>query len=918
MSVSGVFSDVKNYRFVITVNDSMGATCVAEMAVKVFAKVNHDPYLVKPLSDLQVHPGVRFKQLINKNFFFDADNDPVSLEVFIDNGVLPYETIAPTNASAWLSFDAVESYVEGVPPFFPSYPSTVRIVVKYTDGFMATPLQASYELTVSNQPPQMRALIPNQTVQIEQQFSMFISQQYFLDVDDDAISYYLMLSDGGVNYEIEDRSAWLLYNALEQRIYGYPKDAGDLGALNISVLFNDGVVSANQTSWFLVFVINNAPILLDVFADLHLHPSQGFQFVLPTYYFYDIDGNSLQFDILYQGQALSAVFPWMSYNALAHLLMGTPNATSVGHTYTLTVYFKDYYQPNFLSNQTTPLQICIENTPPEMTTPVPISDQVAHPGQYFELSIRSDDFRDADGDAISFALEVNDSATTYAPYAQVLPWLYFELTSRRMFGRIPLSESGRTYSFRVLFNDSYTPAQSFTFKVGIWNAEPYALTPLPDLQFHAGGVIDHQFDASNFVDDDMDALTFEMLVYDGAALLYRPLSLVLQCLAFARDSLRLFGMCPQVRTDLFRLTFADGIGPPQHADFTLELRNTLPVNTSALPRLRFPIDNIFSAVVDASIFSDADGDVLAFRLLAYSEDGVTLISYQGKLNFLTFESETLRFTGCATDDRQLANYSLVLRAEDGTQHADFPLQLEVYNTPPRLLAGAQLPDYSVHVGNSILYAIDLTKFQDDEGHEIRFDVLVQTAAGVDVKIYEVFASLYFDEKDQVIYGISAPLTPVQTYTMAVYYYDRYSQADKQRTTFAIHLENQPPFFNRLIQNQTSHFGTYFGVQIPEDTCLDGDSDAIKYELFFVINGSSVSVYQVLSWIQFDADKRLVFGTSTEVAHIAEYVFNLTCSDGLGAASQVFSLNVTNNAPELALPVSNLRFKVNKYFDHVFS
>ena len=340
------------------------------------------------------------------------------------------------------------------------------------------------------------------------------------------------------------------------------------------------------------------------------------------------------------------------------------------------------------------------NTAPEVANP-PV-DQEATTGDLFTYVVPADAFTDADGDMLTYTAALSDGG--------MLPsWLTFDPATRTFTGTPGPGDSGPVRVTVTASDGTATVSDEFALMVTVRNTPPEVAIPPVDQEATTGDLFTYVVPADAFTDADGDLLTYTAALSDGGML---PSWLTFDPATRTFTGTPGPGDSGPVRVTV---TASDGTTPVSD-EFALmvTVRNTPP--EVAIP----PVDqeattgDLFTYVVPADAFTDADGDLLTYT--AALSDGGMLPSW------LTFDPATRTFTG-TPGPGDSGTVRVTVTASDGTTPVsdEFALMVTVGNTAPEV--ANPLADQEVTVDVPFTYVVPADAFTDADG-----DLLTYTAA----------------------------------------------------------------------------------------------------------------------------------------------------------------------------------------------
>ena len=340
------------------------------------------------------------------------------------------------------------------------------------------------------------------------------------------------------------------------------------------------------------------------------------------------------------------------------------------------------------------------NTPPEVANP-PV-DQEATTGDLFTYVVPADAFTDADGDMLTYTAALSDGG--------MLPsWLTFDPATRTFTGTPGPGDSGPVRVTVTASDGTATVSDEFALMVTVRNTAPEVANPPVDQEATTGDLFTYVVPADAFTDADGDMLTYTAALSDGGML---P-----SWLTFDPATRTFTGTPGPGDSGPVRVTVTASDGTATVSDefaLMVTVRNTAPEVANPPVDQEATTGDLFTYVVPADAFTDADGDMLTYT--AALSDGGMLPSW------LTFDPATRTFTG-TPGPGDSGPVRVTVTASDGTATVsdEFALMVTVGNTPPEV--ANPLADQEATTGDLFTYVVPADAFTDADG-----DMLTYTAA----------------------------------------------------------------------------------------------------------------------------------------------------------------------------------------------
>ena len=496
--------------------------------------------------------------------------------------------------------------------------------------------------------PVLTAPIPAQTATEDQLFSLDVPAATFTDTE--PLTWTAALADG------TDLPAWLLFDAQGLTLAGTPGDA-DVGTLTVAVIATDPSGLTGRTTFELtVSNSNDPPQAVTPIPDQDATEDTTWTFAIPDTAFMDDDldsGDQLTLSMSSgDGSALPA---WLRFDPATNTVTGTPSRDDIGQLSLLVTATDD----GGLSIQTgLNLRIARINHAPNVNKA--ISEQKAIQDQAFTFTFAKDTFKDKDdGDTLAYDAAQKDGSP--------LPsWLAFARSDRTFSGSPRDSDVG-TLVITVTAMDKVGATATTDFALKVINVDdpPALVSRIPDQKLDQDTPLQFTLSEDAFTDADLDTgdtITLRATGPDGGAL---PLWLTFD------PATGTFSGTPRdadTGSLLVTVTATDSAGLDASGDFTITVNdvNDVPLVSQPTPDQQATVNQSFSLVLTADMFTDADADHGdSVTISATLEDGSPLPAW------LTFDVTTLAFAGTpASGDTGQLSVSVVATDAQGAMGVD--------------------------------------------------------------------------------------------------------------------------------------------------------------------------------------------------------------------------------------------------------
>ena len=601
--------------------------------------------------------------------FTDVDGDSLSLTAALaDGSALPQ----------WLSFDGVS--FTGTPPV--NFNGLLEITLAATDGTAAASQSFNLIIDIANDAPELVGAIADMTSVEDTAVNFTLPAGLFTDLDGDALTLSAELADGN------PLPSWLSFN--EGVFTGQPP-ANFNGVLDIVVSASDGGLSASDQFRLTIAPVNDAPIVLNALADVHVGEDALVDIAIPAATFGDLDNTDLSVAAsLSDGAALPS---WLSF--ANGRLTGTPPANFFG-SFEIRITVSD---GDLTVSEGFSLIIDPVNDAPIMSNS--ISDAAFLEDQDINILLPANSFADLDGDTLSITAMLSDGAA--------LPsWLLFD--GVRFTGTPPVNFNGALDITISASDGAASVSDAFRLVISATNDQPILVAAIADVVYGEDTAIDLLLPLASFADVDGDALSFTARLASGEPL---PSWLVFNGGRFTGIAPLDFNGFVDIEvtasdgslavSDMFRLT----VNPAQDA----------PVLARLLADVTVTEDSVFNVVLPADTFTDVDGDNLT--LSARLADGTPLPAW-------------INFSGSSFTGTPPANFSVFydieVSASDGfTAVSDiFRFTIAAVNDAPSITAG--LIDRNIAEDTAIDFTIPAGSFTDADNTALTYTATLTTGA----------------------------------------------------------------------------------------------------------------------------------------------------------------------------------------------
>ncbi len=778
--------------------------------------LNRAPTVQFPLLNQITEVGSTFGYIFSENAFIDEDGDSLSYNATLSGSALPI----------WLSFNGAARTFSGTP--VSGDQAIYRIDVTASDDFGGSVL-SSFDLTVPNRAPTLENPLSNQIAPNGALFSFAVPANTFVDPDEDPLTYNATLQDDN------PLPIWLSFDAPTQTFSGTPSVRGN----HFIKTSAQDPFGASANAPFEIVVPNTAPIVSNPLSNQVSEIGQAFNYVVPANTFFDLDNDPLTYSSRLQGG--NPLPAWLNFNPATRTFSGT---TTDRNSYSIEVIATDGAGGEGIA----PLEFRVANNAPIVNQS--IENQSVNVGVPYLFTFHEMTFTDADNDTLSYS-------------ATPLPsWLSF---NEQTFSGTPVAGDQNTYSINVNADDSFGGEASTSFNLTVPNRAPVVSIPLSDHKFTADMLSFYSVPEETFTDADGDLLTYTSQLTDNQPL---PVWLTFDGQTFS-------GTIPASQSTPLSIEVRseDPFGANATSSFELSV-NLAPVLEGFIENQEGSVGNPFLFTFNPNIFSDPDGDALAFN--SELSDGTPLPSW------LSFYPETYTYLGSpGINDKGIIFVKLI--ANDGfggTADGTFGIAISnlASNNPPLLTL--KIPQQMGKTDELFDYVFPVNTFTDPDGDSLSYSSNLEGGSPLP-------SWLIFTSELRRFNGI-----PHSPEAMRVTVVAEDSKGGIALDTFSLTIEdatNYPPTVLNPIGGQTAKVGQKFEFVIPLDTFVDVNEDPLSFSV------QRFGGQQLPKWLTFDPASRAFSGkpdmwdTDTYADRI--HSIELIASDGHASVTTAFPLSV---------------------------
>lgn len=785
--------------------------------------LNQAPIQDRPLVNQTLGIGNTLSYTFALNTFSDPDLDTLTYAAKRQDGsALP----------SWLSFQSQTRTFLGTP--MSGAQGTRIIAVIASDGFGGN-VTGLFTLTVINRPPTAQVPIGTLTATNGQYFQWVVPANAFTDLDSDPLTYQITTVGGG------PLPGWLTFIVSSATLYGTPAaQATDY----LQITANDGFGGQAVTTFTLV-IPNTPPAVTNTFPNQDVALNTPFTFSVPTYTFFDLDGDPLTYIARLSGGG--ALPNWLNFVPVTITFSGT---ATVRASYNIQVIAND----GFGGSATLNFTLRVANHAPVVTQS--IGNQTTWINQLFVFVIPANTFYDSDNDTLQYQAQ----QTSGKP----LPtWLSFTGLTRTFSGT-PLTDAQGAWLLMIMVDDGFGGQAQTSFALQIPNRPPIVVMLIPNQRFLAGQPFVWTVPSSTFFDPDSDPLQLST-------------SSLPTGLLFNVNNQTLSGQLANNQPPFMVTVFAnDRFGGSVSTRFNVSI-NHAPQLNGFIPNQQAYLGNPFLFTFAPDLFTDSDNDPLQYQ--AQQTNGNPLPTW------LTFDSNAHRFIGIPQIS-DLGFCLILLEALDpygGVGSGTFGVAISDSSSNQAPLVTVAIPTQTARTKILFSFQFSANTFTDPNG-----DVLTYTAQLEGGFLLPSW--LTFTSSSRLFEGI-----PDQPGTVRISITANDGHGGLALTTFTLLVSDStyyPPYVLNPISQQVANVGQMFSMIISADTF----SDPNNYELTITVSeGSGLLPH----WLKYDGSTRTLRGKpspgDTDLGGNKQLQMHVTADDGQGSAITSFDLYVRGDS-----------------------
>jgi Ca2+-binding RTX toxin-like protein len=403
------------------------------------------------------------------------------------------------------------------------------------------------------------------------------------------------------------------------------------------------------------------------------------------------------------------------------------------------------------------------------------------------------------------------------------------------------------------------------------NHAPVLAGSIADAAASEDAVFTFQVPTGAFSDRDGDSLTYSATLASGDAL---PSWLIFDSATRTFSGTAANGDVGKISVNV---VVSDGMASVSDV-FEIVVANTndAPTVVRYIANQLASEDSGFSLQIPASMFSDIDGDSLAYS--------ATLANGHALPAWLTFDAATLTLSGTPANG-DVGTISVKIVASDGLASVSDAFDIVIANVNDTPILVTALADQRTTEDSAFLFQVPVGVFLDADG-----DALTYSATLANGNALPTWLS--FDSASRTFSGTTAN-GDVGTISVKVIATDGTASVS-DIFNIAVTNTNDAPVVAHLIADQVANEDSGFLFQVPTGFFLDADGDLLTYSATLA-NGDALP-----TWLSFDAASRTFSGSPVN-GDVGTISVKVIVTDGTASVSDIFNIAVTNtnDAPVVA-------------------
>lgn len=526
-------------------------------------------------------------------------------------------------------------------------------------------------------------------------------------------------------------------------------------------------------------------------------------------------------------------------------------------------------------------------------------------------------------------------------------WIYFEENILQFRG-VPDLNCIRTYVLRVEVSDGYDAA-SFFFSLTVTNSNPQAVSEIEDKVLDLQEDFEYSLPKGLFIDPDNDYLAYDAKLMLGGTETSLP-----EWLTFDTERKKLSGIpvSKYISYDShgnqfyqvfdLRIIASDIALAVAHIDFKIIVKHASPKINPLGTSLQDQVDQLirsqqikavsgkdFDFTFTADVFTIQGQFVEYFALIRYIESlpaGARLLQSskittefqyidQNTQFWMKFDQKNRRLYGLPGKN-DIKRYEIMIEAGDSYHRCNSTFQIEIKNTPPKLIEGQEIQNHTLILGRSLFLQLPYV-FTDQDDDQLLYIASIFLPQGKQQLDNSEAFWLKFDSSRNLMMG--QPTSKDVAYLQAdKKYYERFcielaakDSADQvAATSFYLIVENKGPVVQAglVIPDLNQTLGKVLQEQLPY-IFEDPDADALTYAAALVSGDKERQLdTSGLFWLQYDSSRNILTSNpgKQDIAVHADrkhyyqvFLIRIYASDAVKQnASFTFNLVVQNKYPTI--------------------
>lgn len=676
---------------------------------------------------------------------------------------------------------------------------------------------------VGNLPPHKVLNLTNLTI-ADHFVSFYDISHHFADSDPGDVVFYRSALESG-----QPLPAWIVFSNNTKQFSFFPSCVN--ASIVIAVFVTDRK-NPEQRHVFSVNVVNQSPTQFNTIPVRDYVQGQAFSFKLFSQELFK-DAENDRVILEFPASA------WYSYDADSCTLSGT---IPLPGTHEIHVLFYDECHDKTLFAQSYAFEVnSLFNAAPTCAGCGTIfTSRTILANDFFQQPINSDDFDDAEDDALFFDVLIRQGAD----YVQLSPlsiWLTYDKYTQTIYGTPDKSYAAyKNCQLSLQYRDPYHAPKAVNFTISIQNIDPEInetlVEQLKSQSVHTGEWYEKKVDTKVCTDADRDPLLLTLLISNLTNSPTAPFSALnetsLSDIHFSLVTGTIYGQFRTAQLLAFKFSCTDNFSDVVNSSlFHLEVFNTEPETNFTSSSLEFTLHPgyPFSFYIPIHQFWDADGDEIFYSIVVVRAD-LSESEFSSEIPWLSFLKEAYQLYGTPPSIAGTTYTLKVYYTDSFSPPQHFSLVLFIGNSVPVFLPANKNVSASgapLSLNEEFFYQINRGDFEDADGDLLAF--WVKYRDDISMNEYEIFESipwLAFNVTTLTLQGTPRNRSYIGVNKLVVYFTDGFSENQSMTLEFSLvnHAPQTSAQHQPLVHLST---GSLLNYSL-EEQFTDLDNDALTF------------------------------------------------------------------------------------------